>query len=193
MNWFQHFKQFVTSWSVSFSPSAIGAIPVRSELFSPGSILYWTWNSKKLVEVFLQGKVLGRYLSSVSTSTYRTGSFLPAPIPPHTCWSNTSVADPGSEFFPSRIPEMHQSILTQESVFKLSEIWSGLFIPDPGFGSWFFTHPGSRIHGSERHRIPDPQLLVIPGYWYYWIRCGPVSTVLYFFWCWTYDVRVAFP
>jgi hypothetical protein len=24
----------------------------------------------------------------------------------------------------------------------------------PGFG--IFTHPGSRIQGSKRHRIPDP-------------------------------------
>jgi hypothetical protein len=30
-----------------------------------------------------------------------------------------------------------------------------MFIPDrdPGSGSWFFTHPGFRIHGSKRHRI----------------------------------------
>ncbi len=26
----------------------------------------------------------------------------------------------------------------------------------PGSGSWFFTLPGSRIQGSKRHRIPDP-------------------------------------
>jgi hypothetical protein len=44
--------------------------------------------------------------------------------------------------------------LTQKIVSKLTEIWSWLFIPDPG--SWFFTHPGSRIQGSKRHRIPDP-------------------------------------
>ncbi len=25
----------------------------------------------------------------------------------------------------------------------------------PGSGSWFFTHPGPRIQGSNRHRIPD--------------------------------------
>ncbi len=37
-------------------------------------------------------------------------------------------------------------------------IWSGMFIldPDPGSGSWFFTHSGSRIQRSKRHRIPDP-------------------------------------
>jgi hypothetical protein len=33
------------------------------------------------------------------------------------------------------------------------KIWSGLFIPDPGSGSWLFTHSGSRIQGSKRHRI----------------------------------------
>ncbi len=26
----------------------------------------------------------------------------------------------------------------------------------PGSGSWFFTHPVSRIQGPKRHRIPDP-------------------------------------
>ncbi len=40
-------------------------------------------------------------------------------------------------------------------VSKLSEIWCGLFIPDTD--PEFFNHPGSRIQGSERHRIPDPQ------------------------------------
>ncbi len=83
---------------------------------------------------------------------------------------------PGSDFFPSRIPDptffhpgsririfhpgstsKNLSILTQKIVFfKLSEIWSGLFIPDLGSGSWFFTHPGSRIQGLKGHRIPDP-------------------------------------
>ncbi len=32
----------------------------------------------------------------------------------------------------------------------------------PGSGSWFFAHPGSRIQGSKRRRIPDPQHL--PAY-----------------------------
>jgi hypothetical protein len=30
-----------------------------------------------------------------------------------------------------------------------------MFIPDPDLD--FFIHPGSRIQGSKRHRIPDPQ------------------------------------
>jgi hypothetical protein len=70
---------------------------------------------------------------------------------------------PGSELFSSRIPDPHQnlSFLNQKIVSKLSEIWSGLFIPepDPGSGSRSFIHPGSRIQGSKRHRIPelDPQ------------------------------------
>ncbi len=35
-------------------------------------------------------------------------------------------------------------------------MWSGMFVPDPdpGSGSWFFTHPGSRIKGSKN--APDP-------------------------------------
>ncbi len=32
----------VTSWSVSFPPSALDAFPVRSEHFPPGSVLYRT-------------------------------------------------------------------------------------------------------------------------------------------------------
>jgi hypothetical protein len=41
-------------------------------------------------------------------------------------------------------------------VSKLWKIWSGLFIPDPGSVCWLSTHRGSRIQGSKRHRIPDP-------------------------------------
>jgi hypothetical protein len=57
-----------------------------------------------------------------------------------------------------RICNPNLSILTQTIITKLSEIWSKIFIldPDPGSGSWFFAHPGSRIQGSKRHRIPDP-------------------------------------
>ncbi len=44
-----------------------------------------------------------------------------------------SISDP--KFFPPWIPgsaSKNWSIFTQKIVFKLSEIWSGLFIPDPG-------------------------------------------------------------
>jgi hypothetical protein len=45
-----------------------------------------------------------------------------------------SVTDPGS-------------LLTQKIVSKFLEIWFEIFLsdPDPRSGSWFFTHPGSRI------------------------------------------------
>jgi hypothetical protein len=34
-----------------------------------------------------------------------------------------------------------------------------MFIPDPDID--FFTHPGSRIQGSKRHRIPDNTVFLI--------------------------------
>ncbi len=34
-------------------------------------------------------------------------------------------------------------------------IWM-IRVVHPGSGSLHFTHPGSRIQGSKRHRIPDP-------------------------------------
>jgi hypothetical protein len=57
------------------------------------------------------------------------------------------ITDPGSEFFPSRIRTKNLSILTQKFGFY------GLFIPDPD--------PGSRIQGSKRHLVPDPD----PQHW----------------------------
>ncbi len=58
-----------------------------------------------------------------------------------------------------------------------TETWSGLFIPDPDPD--FFTHPGSRIQGSKRHRILDPD----SQHWYF--LCVSISVVdpkLFFFW-----------
>ncbi len=55
-------------------------------------------------------------------------------------------------FFHPRSASKNLNILTQKIVSKLSEIWSGLFIPDPDPD---FFYP-SRIPGSKRHRIPDP-------------------------------------
>ncbi len=80
-----------------------------------------------------------------------------------------SVSDPGclSRFFHPvfririfSIPDTgstskNLSILTQNIPSKLSEIWSGLFIPDPDPDSVSIPDPGSR--GSKRHRIPDPR------------------------------------
>ncbi len=55
----------------------------------------------------------------------------------------------GSEFYPEwwidpGSASKNLNILITNIVSKLSEIRSGLFIPDPGPGSWFFTHPRSR-------------------------------------------------
>jgi len=30
-----------------------------------------------------------------------------------------------------------------------------IVIVRPGSGSWYFTHPRSRVQGSKRHQIPD--------------------------------------
>jgi hypothetical protein len=83
------------------------------------------------------------------------------------------IQDPGSDFFPSRIrffsfPDpgfdpgsgsalKNLSILTQETDIKLSPKRSGMFIQDHGSWLWIFSHPGSRIQGSKKHRIPDPR------------------------------------
>ena len=56
---------------------------------------------------------------------------------------NFSSRIPNPNFFHPGSPSKNSSILTQIIFSKLSEIWSGLFIPDPDPD--FFTHPGSRI------------------------------------------------
>ncbi len=57
------------------------------------------------------------------------------------------IPDPGSKRF--QVPDLdpHKRIevfLTQKIVYKLSEISSGMFIPDPDYGFRVFTYPGSR-------------------------------------------------
>jgi hypothetical protein len=71
------------------------------------------------------------------------------------------ILDSRSEFFPSRIQGQKESgyliricikelsFLTQKIISKLSEIISGMFIPDPVLD--FFTHLGSRVK-----KAPDP-------------------------------------
>ncbi len=54
---------------------------------------------------------------------------------------------PDPNFFHPGSASKKKNILTQRIVSKLSEIWSGLFIPDPDPD--FFTHPGSRIQESK--------------------------------------------
>ncbi len=68
----------------------------------------------------------------------------------------SSVSDPGClsriRIFPSRNQGQKDSGSGSHLILsKLSEIWSGMFIPDPDFD--FLPIP----EGSKRHRIPDPQ------------------------------------
>jgi hypothetical protein len=91
------------------------------------------------------------------------------------CGTGMLIPDPGARFFSIPDPNFsvpdpgfapkNLNILTQKIVYKLLEIWSGLFIrdpdPDPGSWSrisWFF------IPGSKMHRIPDPQHWVFKYY-----------------------------
>ncbi len=80
------------------------------------------------------------------------GSGIFFPIPDPTFFHPRSQ----TRIFPSRIPDPHQRIKyfnPNKMVSKLQEIWSGLFIPDPGSGSWLFTHPGSRGQKGTGSRI----------------------------------------
>ncbi len=47
-----------------------------------------------------------------------------------------------------------------------------IWVVHPGSGSWLFTLPGSRIQGSKRHRIPDPQ---------HWLNIWPLSLLIFRF------------
>ncbi len=53
------------------------------------------------------------------------------------------IPDP-TFFHPESTSKIISIFLTPKNVFKLSEIWSGLFIPESGSGSWCFTPLGSR-------------------------------------------------
>ncbi len=82
-------------------------------------------------------------------------------------------------FFPSWIQGCGQdpwsasnnlSIFNPKTDTKFSKIRSGMFIPWSCL--WIFFHPGSgsRIQGSNKHRIPNPD----PQHWYfycYYIYC----------------------
>jgi hypothetical protein len=74
------------------------------------------------------------------------------------CFANPGclfwIPDPGSKRFriPDQDPQRIFAYLIPKIISKLSEKWSGMFIPDP-----VFSHTGSRIQGSKRHQIPDPQ------------------------------------
>ncbi len=88
------------------------------------------------------------------------------PPPRHPCCKserfvpdpNFSIPDPGSKRFRIRVKD--SSIFIPKIVSKLSEIWSGMFIPDPG--SWILP---IQDRGSKRQRIPDPQHCWAPSYY----------------------------
>ncbi len=67
-------------------------------------------------------------------------------------WSRVKkISDPGSA-------SNNLSILTPKNVSKLSEIWSGMFIPGPDLGSCFFTHSGS---GVKKAQDPGSATLIL--------------------------------
>ncbi len=84
---------------------------------------------------------------------------------------------PRSDFFPSRIrifsipdpgsSSKNLSILTQKNGFSaLGNLVRVVHTPDPDPDFWP-THRGSRIQGSERHRIPGPD----PQQWIFFSLC----------------------
>jgi hypothetical protein len=89
-------------------------------------------------------------LEVITTLVLRIRTLIPARI--------FSITDPGFRIEGQkdsgsriRIRIKEFKYLTQKIVSKLSKKLSGLFITDPGSGSWFFTHPGSR-----GQKAPDP-------------------------------------
>ncbi len=77
----------------------------------------------------------------------RTGTY-------HCCGSEMSILDPGSVFFPSRIRIKDFKCFNPKKMFLSSRKY------DPSRSSririLIFFYP-SRIQGSKRHRIPNPQ------------------------------------
>ncbi len=68
---------------------------------------------------------------------------------------NPAWQDPGSWSGPKNSTIVYQKT---DTIFGSQKIRYDMLIPDPG--SVFFFNPGSRIQGSKRHRIPDPD----PGF-----------------------------
>jgi hypothetical protein len=86
-----------------------------------------------------------------------SGMFIPDP---RSDFFPSWILDPGSELFSSRIPDPHQRMYFSQKKWLLSskkyDLGCSSRISDPAYGSCLFTYPGSRIQGSKRHRIPDP-------------------------------------
>jgi hypothetical protein len=66
-----------------------------------------------------------------------------------------SIPNPGSELFPSRVPDRHQKIVFYSS--RKYDPGCSSRIPDPDPDFFPIPDPGSQIQGSKMHRIPDPQ------------------------------------
>ncbi len=60
------------------------------------------------------------------------------------------ISDPGSKFFSISDPLQRISL---GNIIRVVH-------PGSRSGSWFYTHPGSRIQGSKRHRIPGSATLI---------------------------------
>ncbi len=89
------------------------------------------------------------------------------------CGSRMFIPDTEFDFFPSRIQGLKYpgsrfrfkefEYLTQKTVSKLSEKWSGMFHSDPG--SWFFSISDSDS-GSRGQKTPDPGIRI--HHWMTW-------------------------
>jgi hypothetical protein len=80
---------------------------------------------------------------------YGSGMFIPDPNVFHPGSRVIRILDPGSGFTSKLFKYFNPKIVS-----KLSEIWSGMFIPDPDLD--FFTHSGSLIQDPGVEKAPDP-------------------------------------
>ncbi len=72
------------------------------------------------------------------------------------CGSRMFILDPRSEFFPSRIPDPHQRIKYFSPKNGFQTFGNMIRVVYPGSGYRIRIFYPSRIQGSKRHRIPDP-------------------------------------
>ncbi len=119
--------------------------------FSPveGSVWLKAWVWEDIFPLFRKLGTAGRDGGVHIFQCYGSGMFIPDP--------NVSILDPRSKRFRIRIKDL--SIVKTKSVSMLSEKWSGC-----SSRIWIriFSHPGSRIQRSKKHRIPNPD----PQHWY---------------------------
>ncbi len=99
------------------------------------------------------------FLKFIYVAFFKYGTYLVA----NRLWRIHSVlwirdVYPGFVFFHPGSASKNLSFL---NVFQALGNMIRVFIPDPGSGSWYFTHPGSQIQWSKMHRIPDPD----PQHW----------------------------